>query len=294
MQNYVNVRALFRICAIVLLFVLVVAVPAAALENTEPLLEKTISFKANFTCSPPDCCTQCSVSGMYFPVTFEVNNPQDVKAIKVHYNVIRPNYLLNLVLYEYEACSGQNCYGRGSWLTILSNKGGVGDASVYPNIESGITSHKYKIRAELQNPIGSTREDTDVFIKVDLVREIPQTAPPTMIPLPVTTTITTMIPKITPTTIITSTAVPTTLHTTAITTIPTSIPTTVQITSLTTAPTPAITSAPTSSVEKLLEEQNKKIDAQNTLIAEQNQKMAEQNDLLTQILNYFKGIFGWK
>jgi len=39
-------------------------------------------------------------------------------------------------------------------------------------------------------------------------------------------------------------------------------------------------------VEKLLEEQNKKIDAQNTI--------AEQNDLLSQILNYFKGIFSWK
>ncbi|MDO8871952.1 MAG: hypothetical protein Q7V05_04365 [Methanoregula sp.] len=59
-------------------------------------------------------------------------------------------------------------------------------------------------------------------------------------------------------------------------------------------PSPSITSSPTSSVEKLLEEQNKKIDEQNKLIAEQNKKMAEQSDLLSQMLNYFKGIFGWK
>ena len=129
MQCFVNVRSMSRICAIVVLLVLVVAVPAAASEITEPILEKTVSFKANFTCSLPDCCTDCSVSGMYFPVIFEVNNPDNVKSINVNYNVLRPNYLLTLVLYEYEACSGENCYARGSWLTIISNKGGEGSAS---------------------------------------------------------------------------------------------------------------------------------------------------------------------
>ena len=213
MQSLVKVRAFSHIYAIVILLVLVVAVPAAASEITEPLLEKTISFKANFTCSLPECCTQCSESGMYFPVTFEIKNLQDVKAIKVHYNVLRPNYLASLILTEYEACSGDNCYTRYTSGQIILNKGGEGDALTYPFFESGITSQKYKIRAELQNPIGTTREDTDMFIKMDLVREISPNAT-------VTTTVTTTVaPNTTVTT--TTTAAPNTTITTAATTAPT-------------------------------------------------------------------------
>jgi hypothetical protein len=67
---------------------------------------------------------------------------------------------------------------------------------------------------------------------------------------------------------------------------PTLLPTIVTTSSTTTA-------SPTSNIEKLLEEQNKKIDEQNKLISEQNKKIAEQNDVLTQLINYLKGIFGW-
>ena len=132
-----------------------------------------------------------------------------------------------------------------------------------------------------------------------------QTASPTTIPLTSKTTSITTIPTILPTTIVATTVVQTTVHTTVTspptlipttgqTTVITTVPISLQTTRLTTAPTPTITTSPTSSVEKLLEEQNKKIEEQNRLMAEQNKKMSEQNDLLTQILNYFKGIFGWK
>ena len=86
------------------------------------------------------------------------------------------------------------------------------------------------------------------------------------------------------------TTVPTIVPTT---TVPTIVPTTVLTTILTTAtPDPVI---------KLLEEQNKKIEEQNKkleelnkTISQQNQELAEQTDILTQIINFFKNMFGWK
>ena len=98
-----------------------------------------------------------------------------------------------------------------------------------------------------------------------------------------------------PTTVTTTS--PTTPVTTILTTATTSVPTT-QVTSVPTTvtiipPTSQVTTVSTNNIEKLLEEQNKKIDDQNKLIAEQNKKIAEQSDLLSQLLSYFKGIFGW-
>lgn len=197
MSNLIKLRTFPCIYAITLSLILVIVVPVGASEITEPLLEKTISFKANFICSAPDCCTDCSASGMYFPVTFEIVNPDEVKTIKIHYNVLRPNYTVNLVLFEYEACSGENCYARGRWGQLLSDKTGEGDSSRSPMTESGITRQKYKIRAELQHPIGSTREDTDVYIKMDLVREISPTVTSTTIPSTTTATVTNVVQPLT-------------------------------------------------------------------------------------------------
>ena len=59
-------------------------------------------------------------------------------------------------------------------------------------------------------------------------------------------------------------------------------------------PTTIISKVPTISIESLIIEQNKKIDAQNTLIAEQNQKLSDQNNLLGQIIGSLKSIFGLK
>ena len=92
---------------------------------------------------------------------------------------------------------------------------------------------------------------------------------------------------------ITTIAVPTITQMTTMTIPFTTMPTTVQ---MTTVPT-----TPTDSVQKLLEEQNRKIEEQNKkladlnkTIAEQNQKLSEQNDILTQIINFLKSMFGWK
>jgi len=91
------------------------------------------------------------------------------------------------------------------------------------------------------------------------------------------------------------TTIPSTVKIATITTVPTFTPALTQEMSVpTTISTPAITTIPTKSMEKLIEEQNKKIDAQNTLIAEQNRKISEQNDILTQMTTYLKNIFGWK
>lgn len=101
----------------------------------------------------------------------------------------------------------------------------------------------------------------------------------------VTTTSSTSSPTTNPTT---------TISTTQITPNPTTS-TTISPTSLaTTPPTSVVTTISTNNIEKLLEEQNKKIDEQNKLIAEQNKKIEEQSDVLSQLLSYLKGIFGWQ
>ena len=108
-------------------------------------------------------------------------------------------------------------------------------------------------------------------------------------PTPITTVPTTVPTTAVPTTVPTTT-VPTIVPTT---TVPTTVPTTVLTTIVTTAtPDPVI---------KLLEEQNKKIEEQNKkleelnkTISQQSQELAEQTDVLTQIINFFKNMFGWK
>lgn len=91
-----------------------------------------------------------------------------------------------------------------------------------------------------------------------------------------------------------TTTVTTTSPTTQVTTNPATITTTPPAIVPTSSPTSQVTTVSTNNIEKLLVEQNKKIDDQNKLIAEQNKKIAEQSDLLSQLLSYFKGIFGWK
>lgn len=88
----------------------------------------------------------------------------------------------------------------------------------------------------------------------------------------------------------TITTVPTTSHTTAVTTIPstrvttavTATPTTIPvITTRTPRPTPIV-------------DYDAKIAALEKQVAEQNQKIEEQGNILNQIINFLKSIFGWK
>lgn len=115
------------------------------------------------------------------------------------------------------------------------------------------------------------------------------------------TTPITSVPTTVLTTAIITTIVPTSSQTTAVNATPTTAPITTLMTTVVTSPSSTFTTLPTNSVNKLLEEQNKKIEEQNKRLAdlnktitEQNQKLSEQNDILTQIINFLKGMFGWK
>jgi hypothetical protein len=130
-------------------------------------------------------------------------------------------------------------------------------------------------------------DDTSLDLQFSVVE---QTTTNTIVPTNVQTTNTVQ----TTVSSLTTTSVPITSQTTIMTTTPTAILTPSQTISITPSLTSIISPTPTKSVEKLLEEQNKKIDEQNNLIAEQNKKIAEQSDLISQLLNYLKGIFGWK
>jgi hypothetical protein len=85
----------------------------------------------------------------------------------------------------------------------------------------------------------------------------------------------------------------TAFQTIGVTTIPTSIPTTEQTTSLTTSPTTSQTTikipTPTPTPDY-----DAKIAALEKQLAEQNQKIEEQGNILNQIINFLRNIFGWK
>ncbi len=215
---------------------------------------------------------------------FEMKNPQGVNTIAGFFDTTtNGNQWSGQISYTFSQSlqSGQYKIWR---ITVQDSAGNFVSKEVVPEIVINV-------------------DNSEKFTPSTTIQTISPTTIPTITSL--TTSITTTL-SISPTTIIATTVVPITLHTTAITTtatlipttgqttVVTTLPTTSQTTSLTIAPTPTIPSTPTSSVEKLLEEQNKKLEEQNRLMAEQNKKMSEQNDLLTQILNYFKGIFGWK
>ena len=59
----------------------------------------------------------------------------------------------------------------------------------------------------------------------------------------------------------------------------------------TASPTPDVTPQPTPSVYDLIQEQNRKIDAQNQLIAEQSRKLAEQQGVLDRLIAFLRTIF---
>jgi hypothetical protein len=92
-------------------------------------------------------------------------------------------------------------------------------------------------------------------------------------------TITTVSPTPTPTPCVTETETPD----------PTEI--TPEPTVTTASPTPDITTQPTPSVYELIEEQNRKIDAQNQLIADQSRKLAEQQGVLDRLITFLRTIF---
>ena len=125
-------------------------------------------------------------------------------------------------------------------------------------------------------------DDTSLVFQFSVIGSV--TTTPTTVPTSSPTTLVT----ITPTNAVTISS------TTQITAIPTAETTIPQTNVSTTPPISPVTTVSTNNIEKLLEEQNKKIDEQNKLIAEQNKKIEEQSDLLSQLLSYLKGIFGWK
>jgi hypothetical protein len=116
------------------------------------------------------------------------------------------------------------------------------------------------------------------------------TPTPTSMPSPTPTPTTKLTITETPATTVTitnpetATIIPVTTESLTVTPTETPGPTTEVTTTL-------VTTTSVKNIEKILEEQNKKIDEQNKLIAEQNKKIAEQSDLLSQLLSYLKGIF---
>jgi len=86
--------------------------------------------------------------------------------------------------------------------------------------------------------------------------------------------------------------IPTTIQTTGITIIPTSTPTARYTTNLATVPITTIktpTSEPTTTINY-----SATIDEMQKQIAEQNAKIAEQGNVLDQIVNFLRNVFGWK
>jgi len=220
-----------------LIFITFFCQVVAASEVTETIVEKTVSLKANFTC-PPYC-------EFNYPVEFKLSNADNVKYIKVTYNVHKPIFLLQLVLVKTEACSGQYCYNRYTSGLLVNEKSGSGSEKTNPYSEEGFTDYTYKIRSELHKPIGSTDEDSDVDIKVEVIRIIPdeitkattavtttQTTTPITITTSAVTTTQTTIPITTTTSAITTpqTTIPITTTTSAVTTTQTTIPITTAVT----------------------------------------------------------------
>ncbi|MDO8872830.1 MAG: hypothetical protein Q7V05_08900 [Methanoregula sp.] len=94
-----------------------------------------------------------------------------------------------------------------------------------------------------------------------------------------------------------TTSSPTTLPTATITTVPTTIPTTQYTTAITTSPTTTITTRQTTVVTTVptpTTDNDAKIAALEKQLAEQKQKIEEQGNLLNQITNFLRNIFGWK
>jgi hypothetical protein len=87
------------------------------------------------------------------------------------------------------------------------------------------------------------------------------------------------------------TATPVTTVTTSVTTAPVTTVTTPVPEVTTATPTPEVTAEPTRSIYDLIEEQNRKIDAQSMLIAEQNKKLTVQSGILDRLLGFLKSVF---
>jgi hypothetical protein len=121
------------------------------------------------------------------------------------------------------------------------------------------------------------------------------TSAPTTLPTATITTVPTTIPTTQYTTAITTspTTTITTRQTTVVTTVPTSVPTTGQTTSLATAPTTLRTTIKTP-VPTPTTDNDAKIAALEKQLAEQNKKIEEQGNLLNQITNFLRNVFGWK